>query len=120
MPPGRLQPVVRQLRRLAGEPLAERDDAFLLSQFVAHRDESAFAALVRRHGRLVRAVCGHVLRSEGDVDDAFQATFFVLARRGGRDSPAAITSRLDARRGLARRLECEEKRNAPTPTVARL
>jgi RNA polymerase sigma factor (sigma-70 family) len=81
MPPGQLQPVVRQIRQLAGEPLAERDDAFLLKQFVAGRDERAFETLVRRHGRLVRSVCRHVLGSEDDIDDAFQATFFVLARK---------------------------------------
>jgi len=83
MTPGQLQPIVRQIRRLAGEPLAERDDAFLLNQFVERRDERAFETLVRRHGRLVRSVCRHVLPSEDDIDDAFQATFFVLARKAG-------------------------------------
>ena len=83
MPPGQLQPVVRQIRRLAGDPLSESDDAFLLGQFTARRDERAFETLVRRHGRLVRAVCRHVLRSEEDAEDAFQATFLVLARKAG-------------------------------------
>jgi RNA polymerase sigma factor (sigma-70 family) len=83
MPPGQLQPVIRQIRRLAGDPLAESDDAFLLDQFAARRDERAFEALVRRHGRLVREVCRHVLSSEEDAEDAFQATFLVLARKAG-------------------------------------
>src|SRR5262245_38968492 len=56
-------------------------DAILLERFVSFREEAAFGVLVERHGPLVQRICRRVLRNEHDVDDVFQATFLVLARR---------------------------------------
>ena len=56
-------------------------DRALLEEFVAHHNEAAFAVLVQRHGPPVYGVCQRVLRHLQDAEDAFQATFLVLARQ---------------------------------------
>src|SRR5438034_7682330 len=56
-------------------------DGELLRQFVEGRRDAAFTALVARHGRHVWSVCRHILRHEQDAEDAFQATFLLLARK---------------------------------------
>ena len=56
-------------------------DAQLLERFVADRDETMFDLLVARHGSMVLGVCRGVLHDPHDAEDAFQATFLVLARK---------------------------------------
>src|SRR5437868_9311692 len=129
MPQGQLHAVVRHLRRIAGEGAAAPTDRQLLARFVAGRDEAAFAALVERHGPLVWGVCRRALRHTEDAEDAFQATFLVLARKAAvvrwresiRNWLYEIASRLaaEARRKATRRQfhEARAARLAPAATL---
>src|SRR4051812_12175175 len=58
-------------------------DSELLLRFVDRRDPAAFESLVQRHGAMVLGVCTRILRDSHDAEDAFQATFLVLARKAG-------------------------------------
>jgi C-terminal peptidase prc len=70
---------VRKL--LAAGAAAARPDRELVERFAQARDEEAFEALVRRHGPMVFRVCRRVLGRAHEAEDAFQATFLVLARK---------------------------------------
>src|SRR5579871_700362 len=79
---------MQQLRCVAlGQEQAGLTDGQLLGCFIEWRDEAAFAALVRRHGPTVWGVCRRMLPSHHDAEDAFQATFLVLARKAASISP---------------------------------
>jgi RNA polymerase sigma factor (sigma-70 family) len=75
--------VLQRMRVLAEADPESTPDAQLIERFVNQDDGNAFAILVHRHGPMVRAVCRRELRDGNDVDDAFQATFLVLARKAG-------------------------------------
>ena len=59
-------------------------DADLLARFALHGDSGAFAALVKRHGGMVSAVCRKRLGHAQDAEDAAQAVFLALARKASR------------------------------------
>ncbi len=74
--------VIRRIGRSAGlQSDLALTDAQLLERFMKRRDEPAFAALVARHGPMVLAVCRRLAHDAQDAEDAFQATFLVLARK---------------------------------------
>jgi RNA polymerase sigma factor (sigma-70 family) len=75
---GDLTDYLRRVVRAGGE--ADRTDGQLLEDYLSRRDEAAVAALVKRHGPMVWGVCRRLLHHH-DAEDAFQATFLVLARR---------------------------------------
>ena len=104
--------------------VGQLSDRELLERFIATRDhgaEAAFAALVERHGAMVLGVCRRMLGNWHEAEDAFQATFLVLARKAktirGREQLAswlygvARHTALDARARATRR-QAKEKRLA--------
>jgi RNA polymerase sigma factor (sigma-70 family) len=79
---GQMDAVVQQIRHLAeGGRASPLTDQQLLERFIARKDESAFAALVRRHGPMILGLCRRVLHHVQDAEDVGQATFLVLARK---------------------------------------
>ena len=74
----------RQLDRLYRDgTFTAQGDAQLLERYLVRRDEAAFEALVNLHGPMVLSLCRRFLRDPRDIEDAFQATFLILARRAG-------------------------------------
>jgi RNA polymerase sigma factor (sigma-70 family) len=76
-------PTLLQHLRETTDPAGRPADGDLLERFVNRRDGAAFAALVARHGPMVLGVCRRLLQDPHDAEDAFQATFLVLARKAG-------------------------------------
>jgi hypothetical protein len=70
-----------RVRRLLDARRADSPDHELLSRFAAYRDEAAFSTLMDRYGPLVFGICRRALQHQQDAEDAFQATFLILARR---------------------------------------
>ena len=75
---------LRQIKHLFADGVVTGlSDAQLLERFHTQSDAGAFEALVGRHGPMVLSVCRGILRHPHDAEDAFQATFLVLVRKGG-------------------------------------
>ncbi len=111
MSPGPLHAVVRHLRHLTAPPGGPSSDGELLRRFAAQRDEAAFAEIVQRHGPLVWALCRSGLPA-ADAEDAFQATFVVLARQAHHiRKPQALACWLSGvARRVVRRLRTQDAR----------
>ena len=115
--------------------IREVGDGQLLERFATDHGEAAelaFAVLVERHGAMVYRVCRGVLSDRHDTEDAFQATFLVLVKKGRglwvRDSlgpwlhQVAFRTASSARKSAARRRRCEERATValgeePAPSV---
>jgi RNA polymerase sigma factor (sigma-70 family) len=74
--------LIRRLHALSeAAPGSEPADPTLVTRYRDSGDTAALDCLVRRHGPMVLRVARRVLANAHDVDDVFQATFLVLARR---------------------------------------
>ena len=107
--------LLRHLGRLSASPDADHvSDAVLLERFVRCGDATAFTALVKRHGAMVLRLCRRVLADAQAAEDAFQATFLVLARRAATVRPGALVPWLHgvARRVAAKSAAQERRRRA--------
>src|SRR5262245_20455829 len=56
-------------------------DEELLNRFLTAGDTTALELVIWRHERMVMGVCLRLLRDPHDAEDAFQATFLVMARK---------------------------------------
>src|SRR5947209_8053263 len=73
--------VVSLLQHVRGLAAAAPSDEQLLADYLACRSDEAFSALMGRHGPMVLNVCRRILHDAHAAEDAFQATFLVLADR---------------------------------------
>jgi RNA polymerase sigma factor (sigma-70 family) len=121
-----LHTVLHHIHTLAAARAGEgQTDGDLLRAFTLQNDQAAFAVLVKRHGPLVLAVCRRVLHHLQEAEDAFQATFLVLARKAttirqteslaGWLHGVAYRMARNARKAAARRRRHEEQAEAKQP-----
>lgn len=94
-------------------------DGERLMRFRRHQDEAALAEVVEAHAPMVWGVCSQVLRHRQDIEDAFQATFLILARKAGAiraaDSAAGWLYRVAFRTSLL--VRHQRRRRAEQPLV---
>jgi RNA polymerase sigma factor (sigma-70 family) len=110
MATAQLGTLLRHIQKLAGDrSVPDGTDRQLLDDFAVGRDQAAFATLVARHGPMVLRVCRRVLGHEQDAEDAFQATFLVLAQ--GSTSIRKREAVADWLHGVAYRTAMKAKRS---------
>jgi RNA polymerase sigma factor (sigma-70 family) len=122
MPTAPLGTLLHHIHRVGGggESIAASDRT-LLQRFARNHDEAAFAELVRRHGALVFAVCRRALGHTQNAEDAFQATFMVLARKAGSERWQETVDRwlYKVAYHMARKLKDAVRRRSQKETLAR-
>jgi len=119
-----------RVQRDLGERADEFSDESLLEQFISGQEcepQEAFRALVVRHGPMVLGICRHLLNDQHDADDAFQATFLVLAQKAssirnrrvlaGWLHEVAHRIAIKARASVVRRRNLERQGMAMSPPV---
>jgi RNA polymerase sigma factor (sigma-70 family) len=131
MATAQMDTVIRHLRRVVlRQDGAGWTDGQLLASFIEQKDEAAFETLVRRHGPMVFGVCRRVVGNHHDAEDAFQATFLVLARKAASVRPrervanwlhgVALRTAMKAKTITARRRGREKQvTEMPEPEAAR-
>src|SRR5262249_1608568 len=121
-----LRAAARHVRQLvAGQRPPDQADGELLGAFVSSGDEPAFTQLLKRHGPMVLAACRRVLGQQQDAEDAFQATFLLLAHKaasirkheslGSWLHGVAYHMATDARKAAARRRKHEGQATTTRP-----
>ena len=130
MATAQMDTVVWHLRRaVLPQDRAGSTDGQLLASFIERKDAAAFEALVRRHGPMVFGVCRRIVGNHHDAEDAFQATFLVLARKAPSVRPrervanwlhgVALRTALKARTMTTKRRGREKQlREMPEPEAA--
>jgi RNA polymerase sigma factor (sigma-70 family) len=122
-----VNPILHMIRRLAEDQHVKTlPDQDLLQRFTSSQDAAAFAGLVRRHGAMVLDVCRKVAGNDADAEDAFQATFLILARKarsirnllsvGSWLHGVAYRTALSGRKEIARRRKFESRTPRPAAT----
>jgi RNA polymerase sigma factor (sigma-70 family) len=130
MPIARANLIFAKVRRASLLAAAGKvSDGTLLTAFLSGQDDASFEMLVRRHAAMVWGVCLRVIGHRHDAEDAFQATFLVLARKAASVRPreavgnwlygVAYRTARRAKAVAARRAAREKQVNTmPQPTTA--
>jgi RNA polymerase sigma factor (sigma-70 family) len=121
---------LKRVPQASGQFLRGPGHTELIERFISEKDPSALAALVDHFGGMVWGICRRLLPTDQDAEDAFQAVFLVLLKKGAtiRNREAvgswlygvAYRTAMKARRDLGHRKKHESKAtppaSAPSPT----